>query len=248
MRHRAAYYSRSDSYSRSYNASAAEAEGRLPRTRAAAELRVSVAAFDAGCDAAGYSSREWHHVGKYANQVDYYDVEELRLSPDFWHGAAQKYKGAAKRAALMAASEAAKVAAALTEIVERKRFVEAFRSKLVRQRDCSHEVRRHDSEHAWRMRCDAVRAAVEFCNVPGIIAATKAWKAKTAAAAATTVELFEILRTHFVLVADKTYEGLGVRVMVHQNKCVNVYGLKKSMNIGHSAAVEMLKELIDPRA
>lgn len=87
-RRRAAYYSRNNSYSRSYNASCAEAEGRLPRTRAAAALGLSTKAFDAGCAACGYRATEWHHVGKYANMVDYYDTEELSASAEFWTGAA----------------------------------------------------------------------------------------------------------------------------------------------------------------
>jgi hypothetical protein len=71
---RSAYYSRNDSYSRSANAEAAETEGRLPRTRAAQALGVSVKAFDVGCARCGYTSTEWHHVGKYAMRVDYYDT------------------------------------------------------------------------------------------------------------------------------------------------------------------------------
>lgn len=68
---RAAYYSRAGSYSRSYNACEAERAGRMPTTRAsrawgfrsAAALRRWV------------RTNEWHHVGKYANAVNYYDVE-----------------------------------------------------------------------------------------------------------------------------------------------------------------------------
>jgi|GEM_PF-4149820 len=65
-----AYYARANSYSRSYNAHVAENEGRFPATLAArewgfkspAELRRWV------------RTSEWHHVGKFAACVDYYDV------------------------------------------------------------------------------------------------------------------------------------------------------------------------------
>ena len=99
---RSAYYSRNQSYSRSLNAENAEADGRLPRTRAAKHLGVSAAAFTAGCAAAGYVSTEWHHVGKYATMVDYYDTNELAENPDFWQGAATAYKAKAKQAELLA--------------------------------------------------------------------------------------------------------------------------------------------------
>lgn len=68
---KSAYYCRANSYSRSYNAHVAEAEGRMPATRAAkawgfksaAELRRWV------------TTSEWHHVGKFANAVDYFDTD-----------------------------------------------------------------------------------------------------------------------------------------------------------------------------
>src|ERR1039458_4330994 len=85
-----AYYSRNNSYSRSYNATAAEGEQRFPRTRAASFLGLSTAAFDAGCKKANYTTGEWHHVGKYANEVYYYDTTELRANPLFWLGAKTK--------------------------------------------------------------------------------------------------------------------------------------------------------------
>jgi hypothetical protein len=96
---RSAYYRRNNSYSRSYNAERAEQENRLPRTRAAAHLGVSVKMFDAACDAAGISTSEWHHVGKYANRVDYWDTEECNNSYDFWKFVYQKSKGAKKEVA-----------------------------------------------------------------------------------------------------------------------------------------------------
>lgn len=85
-----AYYRRNNSYSRSYNAERAESSGRYPRTRAAKELGLSVKAFDAGCKYCGYYSSEWHHVGKFANRVDYYDVAELSQNIKFWVGAKTK--------------------------------------------------------------------------------------------------------------------------------------------------------------
>jgi len=97
-----AYYSRAGSFSRSYNAEVAEEEGRLPRTRAAKRFGLSAAAFDAGCEAAEYQPCEWHHVGRYAVAVDYYDCETLAADPRFWEGAAAAYKSAARRAMVKA--------------------------------------------------------------------------------------------------------------------------------------------------
>lgn len=85
-----AYYSRNNSYSRSYGASCAEAEGRYSLTRAAKEMGLSSVAFKAGLAKAGYRSTEWHHVGKYANTVDYYDTTELQDNIMFWIGAKTK--------------------------------------------------------------------------------------------------------------------------------------------------------------
>ena len=63
-------------YSRSANAEAAEVEGRLPLTRA-----IPVVAKVAGVTRAkareallAVHDGEWHHVGKYANKVQYYDT------------------------------------------------------------------------------------------------------------------------------------------------------------------------------
>lgn len=91
---RSAYYGRNygNEYSRSAGAQEAENQGRYPRTKAAKHLGVSVKAFDAGCEAAGYRSTEWHHVGKYASMIDYYDTNELESSAAFWRGAASAYK------------------------------------------------------------------------------------------------------------------------------------------------------------
>jgi hypothetical protein len=65
------YYSRANSYSRSYNAQCAEAAGREPASRAAKTW-----GFKSAKDLrAVVSTSEWHHVGKYANVVDYFDVQ-----------------------------------------------------------------------------------------------------------------------------------------------------------------------------
>lgn len=75
---RSAYYSRTGGYSRSYNAEQAEAEGRFPISRAAkivAENAECTIAFARKClDRIG--SSEWHHVGKYAARVYYYETEK----------------------------------------------------------------------------------------------------------------------------------------------------------------------------
>ena len=96
----ASYYSHGRG--RSWGAEEAEQYGRYPRTRAAEYLGVSVKAFRAGCIASRYTSSEWHHVGKYASMVDYYDTEELKNDPKFWRGCAEAYKSKAKKAELEA--------------------------------------------------------------------------------------------------------------------------------------------------
>lgn len=72
---RSAFYSRNASYSRSYNAEVAESEGRFPMTRA-----IPVVAKEAGVTRKIARAAlihtydgEWHHVGRYANEVAYYD-------------------------------------------------------------------------------------------------------------------------------------------------------------------------------
>jgi hypothetical protein len=148
-----AYYSRNNSFSRSFNADLAEKEGRHPRGRAAAALGVSIKAFDAGCDAAGYCATEWHHVGKYAACIDYYDVPTLRENPEFWRGAAGVYKSAAKRADVFALAERALANAKAGRIAE-------FREMLILNRDCTRRVARRDTKENWRKFCaGACRAA-----------------------------------------------------------------------------------------
>ena len=250
MARQAAFYSRAGSYSRSYNAEVAEAEGRLPRTRAAAALGVSTTAFDAGCRAAGYVATEWHHVGKYANRVDYYDCDELRRSPEFWQGAAEQYRGAAKRAALMQVAAEARLAAAEDALEERRLEVEAFRQRVSRWRDCTREVRRHNGPAAWLRRCQRIGASVEYADVPGILAAVAAWRVREAHKLATERRFAAILAKHFKPVAGEldTFTGLGLRVFLHggntqQRSVVNIYGLKNSMNLKFAAAIALLEPL-----
>jgi hypothetical protein len=78
-------------HSKSANAARAEAEGRFPMSVAAKKLGISAAAFRAGCAAANYTSTEWHHTGRHARRIDYYDTVVLSRNPDFWRGAASKY-------------------------------------------------------------------------------------------------------------------------------------------------------------
>ena len=153
-RRRSAYYSRNDSYSRSANAESAEANGRYPRTRAAAALGVSVKAFDAGCSAAGYHTHEWHHSGRYANAVDYYDTNELAESVEFWEGAAACYKSKTKQAELRA-----KVPALLAE--RKASRLEAFKCKLERQRDCTRPVQKHGAMSQLRWSRLVMQACVD---------------------------------------------------------------------------------------
>ena len=251
---RYAYYSRAGSYSRSYNAEVAESEGRLPRTRAAAALGVSAPAFDAGCKAAGYVCDEWHHVGKYANRVNYYDAEELRITPAFWEGCSTHYKSAAKRAAMLQAAAQARVDAAEAKERARREMVERFRARLVSQRDCSRYVHRHDSRRVWLERCLRVGAHVEPFDVPALAVAEAAWRQREAAALAASRRFDGILAEHFQPCGDREFAGLGLKILIHggnsqasqERRIVNIYGLKKSMNLKLAAAVAMLEEKITP--
>ncbi len=78
---RSAYYSRNSSYSRSYRAEVAEFEGRMPLTRAS---QAVAALYDCPQSTAKAALRllgtsEWHHVGKYAREVSYFDTQDARL-------------------------------------------------------------------------------------------------------------------------------------------------------------------------
>jgi hypothetical protein len=60
-------------------------------------LKISLGAFDVGCKAIGYGPTEWHHVGRYANQVDYYDLPYIQSQVEFWRAVMRCYKQNAKR-------------------------------------------------------------------------------------------------------------------------------------------------------
>lgn len=122
---------------RSRRASEAQSEGRCPASRAAKKLGVSLAAFRAGCRAANYSSDEWHHVGLYAQRVDFFDAEYLKGNSDFWRGVASAQRGGIL-------SDAA-----------RSVKVESFRRQLIQQRDCTHSVKRHATKANWYKFCEA---------------------------------------------------------------------------------------------
>lgn len=100
------YYSRAGSYSRSYNAEVAEDQGRAPLSRAkltvVAEFRCTQAA--AAAALLHLHDGEWHHVGKFAACVDYFDTRDHRLGGVIAHitacGGAKKW--AARRDALRA--------------------------------------------------------------------------------------------------------------------------------------------------
>lgn len=78
---RSTYYSRANSYSRSFNAEVAEDEGRLPLSRAKVEVAAQFGCSQSVAKVAleMIYSGEWHHVAKYANQVAYYDTTDSRL-------------------------------------------------------------------------------------------------------------------------------------------------------------------------
>lgn len=221
-RRRAAYYSRNGSYSRSANAEAAEDAGRFPRTRAAAYLGLSVKAFNAGCLAVGYRATEWHHVGKYANPVDYYDCEELADSPEFWRGAAEAYKSKAKRAAVLAIYDQRQAAA-------REERREEFRQQLIRQRDCSVRVRKHDGSVNWFRRC--VMAGIYGKEIPavgdevGFREAAKVARQKREAEEQRKSPLMSLLKRYFTLGRDdydREIWRLGdVTVLIH-NGGINI--------------------------
>ena len=119
-RRRWARYSRNygNEWSKSANAQNAEDNGRYPRTRAAANLGVSVKAFDSGVRHAGITTNEWHHVGKYATMIDYWDTEICRENAQFWRGAALAYKAVKRIAELQAKAEILEQAENVVEFPE----------------------------------------------------------------------------------------------------------------------------------
>lgn len=66
---KAAHYRRANSYSKSFNAQMAEQGGRYPATRFKQEYGIDPRTVT--------TSSEWHHVGKFANRVDYYNIIDV---------------------------------------------------------------------------------------------------------------------------------------------------------------------------
>lgn len=96
-RRRWAYYNRNDSYSKSSRAEEAERNGRFPATRAAKKLGLSLKAFTVARHAIGHYASEWHHVGRYATPVNYFDTVALAKNPAFWRAAAEVYRSKTKK-------------------------------------------------------------------------------------------------------------------------------------------------------
>lgn len=210
---KSAYYSRNDSFSRSYNAEVAEDEGRLPRSRAAASLGLSVAAFDAGCAAVNYRATEWHHVGKFAVRVDYYDCTELDENPEFWRGAAAAYKSAKKQAEVLATM-------ARRAEAERRERVEEFRARLIRQRNCTRPVKRHSAAEKWRRRCYA--AGIGTSIPVGDLAKFREEAAKVAASRAKVAaekQASDELRNRLSAELDEILSTLQTAVDFNGNQC-----------------------------
>lgn len=238
---KAAYYSRNGSYSRSAGAEEAEAQGRLPRLRAAKAMGLSVAAFDAGCAAVEYHPTEYHHVGKYAREIIYFDVEALRDNRKFFAAAAATYKSKNKR----------------EEVAGRPRraAIDAFRRKLIRQRDCSRPVRRHSSRDAWNVR--GLRAGIGFSafsklalgDIDGLKALMGDRQMRIAEAAAVTAALCDYLRrAGFAEIEPgrrfaRQYSRINC-VFVHGANCVNVYGAGKNNNLSAATAMQMVRDVL----
>lgn len=248
-----AYYSRNDSFSRSFNAERAEEENRLPRSRAAAHLELSVAAFDAGCAAVGYSPSEWHHVGKYAARVDYYDCEELAAQPEFWAGAAAVYKSAKKRAEVLATVERWAEA-------ERQANVEKFRARLIRQRDCTRPVARHSAQSRWFDRCTRARISgrIPLGDVAAFRAAVAERRERDAQVAERAAqrerdkaELAALLAAHFAVTTDdwgRDCHTLDGNLCARQHAGgVNIWhrqGGQSHQSISAAAALEILRKKV----
>lgn len=248
-----AYYSRNDSFSRSFNAEVAESENRLPRSRAAAFCGLSVAAFDAGCRAVGYSPSEWHHVGKFAARVDYYDCEELASQPEFWAGAAASYKSAKKRAEVLAT-------VARWAEAERAAEVERFRARLIRQRDCTRPVARHNSRDRWHQRCRRARIspATPLGDVAAFRAAVAVRRQRDAEVAERAAqrerdkaELAALLAAHFAVTTDdwgRDCHTLDGNLCARQHAGgVNIWhrqGGQSHQSISAAAALEILRKKV----
>lgn len=94
---KSAYYSRNNSYSRSYNAECAQEEGRYPLIRAAKKIGCSLAIFKEAIANDIISTDEWHHVSKFANKVNYYDTVAILEDIEFLKFWLKRTKIKAKR-------------------------------------------------------------------------------------------------------------------------------------------------------
>jgi hypothetical protein len=149
-----AYYSRNQSYSRSLGAEEAEKEGRFPRTRAAAALGLTVRAFDVACTAIGYYATEWHHVGKYANEVYYYDTEYLNENEEFWV-AALAASSPAKRRKIQAGLYCA---AARSRVEKFTAFANKIEAQMIPQ----------SPSHGWKSRGNWRRLGEKMVRASGL--------------------------------------------------------------------------------
>lgn len=126
----------------SHRAAEAKNDGRFPKTLAAKELGISVKAFDAGVKNSDIISTEWHHVGKFATPVPFYDTEEYRKDYKFWIGVSTAYIG--KKA------EFYREIANQCKIDAKLEKIEKFKQWLERRRDCTVYVPKHYTGHNYK--------------------------------------------------------------------------------------------------
>jgi hypothetical protein len=248
---RSAYYSRANSFSRSYNAHVAEEQGRLPKSRAAKKLNISVPAFEAACKAINYFPTEWHHVGKYAKRVVYYDTDWLQSSQEFWENAANFYNSKIKKIFCQQKAENAKKFAAEQEEQNHREFVEKFRQKLIQQRDCSREVKKHNPHIAWKKRCQKFGVfglSVPEYDIEKLNEAKRKFLAEKNKIIIINKKLMKILRRNFIQKEEFVYCGLGLKVLLHNNcQSVNIYGIENGINLKQEKALKMLEEIKNNR-
>lgn len=77
-----------NSNSKSANARLAELNNRFPKKQTAKLLGISLAKFNYALGLGIIIPGEWHHVGPFAKEINYYNAEEIMEQPDFLYFAA----------------------------------------------------------------------------------------------------------------------------------------------------------------
>jgi len=124
------YYER-HGLNKSFNAIRAQkAWGQLPINKMVKELGVSAEKIKHGVAVAELETGEWHHHGANLRRVDYYDLEAINQSPEFWRAVADTYKNKKRHDELNAKADIIEKENAIREAKD-KREREAERAKKI---------------------------------------------------------------------------------------------------------------------